>query len=233
MKSISCVIPAFNEEAGIRQTLEAVTMLGPEYIGEIIVVDDGSTDSTKKIVKKFNQVKLLENETNRGKSYSVGRGIEATVGEYVLLLDADLINLKSEDVLALIEPVLKNQADVTISMRQNTPWFMKIIGVDFMSGERVFPKKILEGEIENLKQLPSFGLEYLLNNIFTRKKVRLCVVRWQNVSNNLKYKKRGFWRGIKMEIEMWKDIKRTSPLSAIFTQNVELRRILLKDAKKN
>jgi dolichyl-phosphate beta-glucosyltransferase len=90
------VIPAFNEETRIGDSLKKVTTFldGRDIPFEILVVDDGSTDATESVVKHFadsdRRVKLITNDRNRGKGYSVRRGVQASKGDVVLFSDADL-----------------------------------------------------------------------------------------------------------------------------------------------
>ena len=92
----SIVIPAYNEAARILAALEAVVecVRGRGWDAEVIVVDDGSRDQTADIVRRFAasapEVQLLQNDVNRGKGYSVQRGMLQAVGEIVLFTDADL-----------------------------------------------------------------------------------------------------------------------------------------------
>lgn len=90
------MIPAYNEEERILDTLLRINeyLDARGYDSEIIVVDDGSTDSTKQIVEKFaetnTRVRLLHHKPNRGKGYAVRSGVLAATGDYVLISDADL-----------------------------------------------------------------------------------------------------------------------------------------------
>jgi glycosyltransferase involved in cell wall biosynthesis len=92
----SIVIPAFNESARIPATLENVVACIRErdWTAEVIVVNDGSTDATARVVREFAQtapeVRLLDNPGNRGKGYSVRAGLLQALGEVVMFTDADL-----------------------------------------------------------------------------------------------------------------------------------------------
>jgi dolichol-phosphate mannosyltransferase len=92
MKTVSIVIPAYNEQAFIGKLLEAVVSVDTESIGfskEIIVVDDGSKDRTSDEVRRFPAVRLI-NQANAGKGRAVQRGIQDATGNFVLVQDADL-----------------------------------------------------------------------------------------------------------------------------------------------
>jgi dolichyl-phosphate beta-glucosyltransferase len=92
---LSVVIPAYNEEANLSLTLEDIIefLKSKDYTYEVIVVDDGSADRTYEIASSFGKLfqnfTLLKNHVNRGKGYSVKRGVLAAKGEFILFMDAD------------------------------------------------------------------------------------------------------------------------------------------------
>src|SRR5262245_30940462 len=91
---LSVVIPAYNEENRLPRTLERVLafLSGWGHPSEIIVVDDGSRDATIARAQEVGggRVIVSPNERNRGKGYSVRRGMLLAKGEYRLMTDADL-----------------------------------------------------------------------------------------------------------------------------------------------
>ena len=93
---LSVVIPAFEEVARIGPTLEQVRsyLQGQAFDSEVVVVVDGSRDGTLALVRAamagWPALKVLENDTNRGKGYSVRRGMLEARGRYLLFSDADL-----------------------------------------------------------------------------------------------------------------------------------------------
>ena len=120
-EEMSVVIPAFNEERQIEKTVGAIVDYMRTRRGryEIIVSDDGSIDATADIIEglepKALPVKLLRTERNRGKGDAVRRGIEASVGELVLVTDADLAT-PIEEMEALVERI-RAGADIAIGSR--------------------------------------------------------------------------------------------------------------------
>lgn len=93
---LSVIIPAYNEEKNILINLEKLYsyLSNKNYEYEVILVDDGSRDNTvnlalKSTLNKLNRLILLQNESNKGKGYSVRRGILNSKGKYVLFTDAD------------------------------------------------------------------------------------------------------------------------------------------------
>lgn len=87
--NLSIIIPAYNEASRIEATLRAIQTYLKDTSYELIVVDDGSQDATVAVLEKFPNIKLIKNEKNRGKGYSVKRGMLAASGEYKLFMDAD------------------------------------------------------------------------------------------------------------------------------------------------
>jgi len=200
MLKVSCVIPAYNEEPRIENVLR-VACRHP-LINEVIVVDDGSQDNTKEVIKKFQEVRLIINEKNRGKSYTVARGISSARGDIIILLDADLIGLTQKNITDLIEPVISGKADMSISLRQNAIWLYRKIGLDLVSGERVFYKKMVENDLEKIRNLFGYGLETCyFNKLIIKNRYRIKIVFWDNVSFVWKQQK-DFWAGWKLDIAM-------------------------------
>ena len=93
MVEVTIVVPAYNEEERIGETLKTISnYLGNGYNYEVIVVDDGSTDATAQVVRSFNnpKIRLISNKDNRGKGFAVKIGVLAAQKEWILFSDADL-----------------------------------------------------------------------------------------------------------------------------------------------
>ena len=115
---ISVVIPCFNEKDTISEIIEKVKKEN-KYIKEIIVIDDCSTDGTREILnEKISEKidKIILNDKNFGKGYSVRRGIKEATGDIILIQDADL-EYDPVDYPRLIEPIIKGNADVVYGSR--------------------------------------------------------------------------------------------------------------------
>ncbi|HAT51231.1 MAG: glycosyltransferase family 2 protein [Nitrospirae bacterium] len=114
MKTVSIVIPAYNEAAFIGDLLGKIFQVPLHRIGflaEVIVVDDGSTDGTGDRVRGFDQVRLIR-QNNQGKGAAVQRGIMEATGDYVLVQDADL-EYDPEDYPSLLM-ALEGRDDVAV-----------------------------------------------------------------------------------------------------------------------
>ena len=109
----SIIIPAYNEEGVIKEILSDLIISLKEFPCEIIVVDDGSIDHTKEIVKSLG-VKIITHIKNKGYGASLKTGVHNAKGEYVLFMDADGQH-NGKDALILIENL--NRFDMVVGQR--------------------------------------------------------------------------------------------------------------------
>lgn len=126
MKKLSVVIPVFNEQKTIIDTFDAVKKadsLGLEK--EIIIIDDGSSDGTAKVLKEIERkekssrkqkLKIILSEKNDGKGSAMKKGFMVSSGDIVIVQDADLEYDPAEFPI-MIEPFIKNKADVVYGSR--------------------------------------------------------------------------------------------------------------------
>ena len=116
---ISIIVPVYNEEKTIFEILNKISNLRKsEYSLQVIVIDDGSNDSSIKILKDNQHLidKLIVNEKNKGKGYSVKKGLEIADGKYIIFQDADL-EYDPNDLLKFFKLIEKFQPDLIIGSR--------------------------------------------------------------------------------------------------------------------
>lgn len=104
MKRLSVIIPAYNEAPSIPELLRRVLAVDTALVGfekEIILVDDGSTDGTADIARKFEGITVLT-KVNGGKGSAVQAGIRVASGDVLLIQDADM-EYYPEDYLAMLQ----------------------------------------------------------------------------------------------------------------------------------
>lgn len=120
MIELSVVIPVMNEEDNIAPLLEAVRDALQDFNYEIILVDDGSTDNTrKKILEHADEhVVLVELRKNYGQSTAMTAGIDHARGEYIVMLDGDLQN-DPTDIPAMLQLMKREDWDVVAGNRKN------------------------------------------------------------------------------------------------------------------
>lgn len=112
---ISVVIPVFNTEAFLGEAIESVLAQAEQPL-EIIVVDDGSTDSSAEIAESFGHPVRVIRQTNAGHVAARNRGLETARGQYVVSLDAD--DLFSPDKFALQTARLDRHPDIDLVIGQ-------------------------------------------------------------------------------------------------------------------
>src|SRR5688572_21963596 len=159
-KKVCVLIPTYNNE----QTLESVLRDVLTFTNQVIVVNDGSTDSTRDILKKFPEVELVSYEKNKGKGYALRQGFRRAVErgyDYAITIDSDGQHF-AEDLPKFLEGLNAHPSAVIIGARNmgqsSVPgkssfgnkfsnfWFWVETGLtmsDTQSGYRLYPVKIL------------------------------------------------------------------------------------------
>lgn len=159
MKTLSVVIPAYNEEDGISKVIEELKLVldDAKQPYEIIAVDDGSTDNTAKIVEKIENTKLIQHVYNKGYGAALKTGIKSAGGDFILITDADG-SYPAKAVPRLLEQVeqydmvvgARTGKDVNIQLyRKPAKWFLSRLAnylsgtkiPDLNSGMRIFRKE--------------------------------------------------------------------------------------------
>jgi glycosyltransferase involved in cell wall biosynthesis len=116
---LSVLIPVYNERETLLELLERVRDI--EIKKEVILVDDGSTDGTRDLMReqiegKFPDVKVVFHEVNQGKGAAVRTAIQHATGDYMIIQDADL-EYDPREYYTLLEPILDGRADVVFGSR--------------------------------------------------------------------------------------------------------------------
>lgn len=114
---LTIIIPAYNESKTIQKIIERVKNAETKDVEkEIIVVDDGSNDGTRKIVERIQGVKLILHEKNSGKGMSIRTGIKNSTGDIIIIQDADL-EYDPNEYYKLIKPIIEDKARVVYGSR--------------------------------------------------------------------------------------------------------------------
>lgn len=126
-RELSIIIPAYQKGEWISNTIKSLIKYFPQ--AEIIVINDGSTDNTRKIKDVFkDQVVYLENEKNQGKGYSLRKGFTHAQGQYLIFTDADLpFNVKD---IERVFQALKQDNPIVIARRKefhNDRFYKKLL----------------------------------------------------------------------------------------------------------
>jgi len=120
IRKLSVIVPVFNERTTLVEVIRRMrTVELPDGIErEIIVIDDGSTDGTRDVLRQLGDstVRVLKHDTNRGKGAALRTGLQVASGDYILIQDADL-EYDPEDWPKMIAPVQRGRARVVYGSR--------------------------------------------------------------------------------------------------------------------
>jgi glycosyltransferase involved in cell wall biosynthesis len=201
--AVAVIIPAFNEERTVARVIRAAR--NSPGISQIIVVNDGSTDRTAAIAEKAG-AKVIDLSANMGKGAAVATGVEAATAEIILLLDADLVGLRPSHIHALLQPLLQDEADMTVGVftdgRKVTDLSQRL--TPFLSGQRAVKREILEA-ITDLKS-SGFGMEVSLSRFAKQENLRVFYIPLRRISQIMKEEKRGLVRGFAARMKMYWEI---------------------------
>ncbi len=163
---LSVVIPVFNEAHNIREIINRVQ--NQKLASEIVIVDDGSKDGTRDILKELDgkdEVRVILHEINQGKGAAVVTGMRAAKGDILLIQDADL-EYDPRDYPQLLQPIHEGLADVVYGSRflgaaHRVTMFWHLIAnrlltfmtnilyntilTDMETGYKVFRREVIEG----------------------------------------------------------------------------------------
>jgi len=134
--SVSILIPAFNEQGSIKETVEAVLKSDYKHLKEVIIINDGSTDDTLKIAKqlekKYSKVKIL-NKKNSGKADSLNQALKIAEGELIGVVDADSYPDKNalSSMVGYFDDEKTGAVTTRILVRQRNNFIRKMQAVEY------------------------------------------------------------------------------------------------------
>lgn len=204
-KTVSCIVPAWNEEGRVGKVLKQVI----EYpsFDEIVVVDDGSTDRTYQEILKYNdpRLKVIQHKRNLGKAAALLTGFKNSTGDIIVMLDADLVGIDNsnfDDLLSYHE----DRECMTMAVMSNMFVFQRVTGLSAWSGTRAVPKRIFQ----RLQKMEGerYAIESYINEIALNEKIPIITIAWENVDHIFKYDKigkvGGHFADIKMSLGIFK-----------------------------
>ena len=186
--NLSVIIPVYNEEQNINEILKRVQ--STKLAKEIIIVDDGSQDRTRDLLKELNgkkKVRVILHEKNQGKGAAVVTGLHAAKGDILLIQDADL-EYNPRDYPILLQPLEEGVADVVYGSRflggpHRVTMFWHLVAnklltfltnvlyntilTDMETGYKVFRREVIQGMTIRSKRFnfePEFTAKVLKRN---------------------------------------------------------------------
>jgi glycosyltransferase involved in cell wall biosynthesis len=208
--AVFAIVPAYNEATRIGKVISVLCQV--RSLSEIIVVDDGSTDDTGEealaAAAGDPRVKILRHPTNLGKGEAMFTGLSASRAPFLLMIDADLVNLKPHHIEDLMEPVLSGKADMTLGLFHHGYWRTDIAHflTPWLTGQRCLRSTLLR----NLSRQAAagYGFETALTLAARHGSWRCQRVTLVGVTHLLGDIPRGSWRGPLTKLKMYGHILR-------------------------
>ncbi len=205
MKSnCDCIIPFYNEDIRPLGVVEALLKL--KHLSKIITVDDGSKDRNTytTLKKKFSSITSIRLDKNSGKAKAVEEGLKYVTAKYLLLMDGDLTNIKTDELENAISKITNNpEIDMIILRRveDKTVVVSRLIRHDIIfSGQRILRTDDLKKVFQS--KLYGYQLEVAINTYMTKNHK---TVFWMpfSIHNLYKFDKRGFIEGWRVGSKMF------------------------------
>ena len=208
MSAVAALIPAFNEEDTLASVIQAVKSC-PD-IDEVIVVNDGSTDTTSRVAHTQEGITVLDLPRNCGKGLALLTGLRSTSAPLIVLMDADLRGLTSLHISSVLAPVRQGACMMSVGIiDRGSLWmrFMKWVSgrgaassLLLLSGQRALSRTLFENIPRS--QLQRYGFEVALNEYCRKAHLPVAVVDLEGVHHVIKEKKLGVWYGFIARIKM-------------------------------
>ena len=178
---VTAVIPVLNEEKTLSDVLSVVTSC--RRIHKVVVIDDGSTDNSRAIIKKF-PVKAVCLNKRRGKGEAVRKGTRGITQGIILFLDGDLVGLNHHHIASLLDPLLYDNVTMSIGLRDKDNVVADAIMPYFplIGGERAIWAEVFS-EISKVPLIDGWGLESVMNNYCRKKGLKIAKVRLPGVDH--------------------------------------------------
>lgn len=201
----SAIIAAFNEEGTLADVIRGLQ--ASPLIDEIIVVSDGSTDRTVEIARSFD-VKTIALRENQGKGYAMRVGVDNASHDVLFFVDGDMYNVGNEHIEALVAPVLRNECDMNIGVR-NRGRVLNYLHLEMqcgpvLSGIRVMRREVFDAVPSQYQA--AYKIEAALNCFCSRAGFRQRHTVIHNLNHVLKETKRGLAGGLVSRGRMMREV---------------------------
>lgn len=195
----SAVICAFNEERTVAQVVRTTVDSG--LFRDVVVICDGSTDASAGLAREAGATFVSAAPRKEGKGAAMIKGVAQVRTPYVFFIDADLVGLHREHLVALLEPVRRGQVDMAIGLRDRGWLITRIMRyLPLIGGERVLERKVFEAIPD--AYLQGFMTELAINAYYRAHNLTLGVCPLWRLTMRRKMQKFGVWKGLKEYVSL-------------------------------
>ncbi|MEA2164634.1 MAG: hypothetical protein QOK37_2761 [Thermoanaerobaculia bacterium] len=202
---VSAIIAAYNEEKTIAEVVGVLTKSA--LIDEIIVVSDGSSDRTVDISRSFDCTTIALRE-NRGKGHAMRVGVDYARHDVLFFVDGDMFNVTDEHIESLLRPVIQNECDMNIGVRNRGPvrnfFHLQMKVGPVLSGIRVMRRAVWD--TVPIRYQERFKIEAALNFFCSRAGYRQRQTVIYDLGHLIKENKRGIGPGLTARWEMSREV---------------------------
>ncbi|PYQ33930.1 MAG: glycosyl transferase family 2 [Acidobacteria bacterium] len=202
---VSAIIAAYNEEKTIAEVLGVLTH--NPLIDEVILVSDGSTDATVDIARSRGVTTIALRE-NQGKGYAMRVGVDYAQHEILFFVDGDMFNLTDEHIASLLVPVLRDECDMNIGVRNRGPirnfFHLEMKVGPVLSGIRVMRREVWD--TVPVRYQERFKIEAALNFFCSHAGYRQRQTVIYDLGHLIKESKRGLFPGLSARWEMSREV---------------------------
>jgi len=200
---IDCIIPARDEALTVADNVTAA--LGCEYVREVIVVDDGSTDGTADIAREAGAKVIVREGSPGSKAHAMDDGVASTDAEGILFVDADCTDLTAAHLEAICEPLVDGRAVLSLgAFDYGRFWNPMVLRLPPTTGERIIPRWVWEAIPPH--KLDGYTIELRINEVVAERRLPTVARTMRGVFHRTKRDKHGRWLGVRRTWDMYRDL---------------------------
>ena len=196
--TVDAVVPARNEAPTVAAVVEACRRCA--YTGQVIVVDDGSSDGTGERAQAAGAKVIRRDPAEAGsKAHAMHAGVEASDAEAILFVDADCLGLTAGHLDEICRPFIEGRAVMSIGFFDYRLWNPIVLRLPPTTGERIVPRWVwYEIPAEKRK---GWTIEIMINEVIAERRLPTVARTMRGVTHRTKRQKYGFLRGYR---ETWR-----------------------------
>ena len=201
--SVVAIVPAYNEAGTVGLVVEVLKRM--PQIADVVVVDDGSRDKTK-ATAEASGARVVSLRSNGGKGQALSKGVDSTISEIIVFVDADLLNLEPSHIEKILNPILEGEYDMVTGVVDRGEFLNRIMESinDPFAGVRALRRDIWEAMPDEFKD--GYLVDSGIHVTATRADKRIKNVVLPNLRQVTKTTKYGLSKGILLYSKMWSEV---------------------------